>query len=296
MGIFSDLLDATKKRLNDPPSYKSEEYTCDNCHGSCKCSSCNGSGKCKVCNGSTTGFSAFLCIMSIGATITLPIILGMIMHSFLLFFILIIVLGIISLKIYNNYYCYGCQYNALDTDYAGKCRYCSGSTVCYSCKGTGKLTRQVQVGGVTFSQSYSKTREATHITNEVIADFKNINSNSIHSLSTKITKALNLNPNNFAANAIKGILLYQEGKMKDALIFLHNAEGIKNKNIEVLSMLCCIYEEIGDYRKSEIYYNKIVEIKQVKQNRIIFAKNVAAGFVGGISAGLISYFINDLDA
>ena len=139
-------------------------------------------------------------------------------------------------------------------------------------------------------EAVGQTTKATRLTKE----FEN-GSGSSAKMEKKIDEALELNPKNFAANAIKGVLHFDRGEHELALERLEKAEERKPNNAEVKEALCVLYEKMGDDEASEQKYREAVALGVKAQNRKKMIKNVAAGAVGGIVGGLLGGVVPFLD-
>lgn len=290
MGFFKDIADGYKQYKNDPAKYKTINH---------KCTACNETGICQICKGKANKLSNTVYQLFKYLTIILSIytsyygLYSLILIAFyeeknyktklLIGLILFIIFSIITICISIFFRCHGCQDNAADILYIGKCR---------TCKGKGFTTENIQVAGKTIIQGVSNAFNASKKTKEVIKDLELGNASN---LKGKLSQALLLNDNNFEANALSGILAYQTDNSREALKFLLKAEKIKPKNIHILKMLCCVYEEIGNTNSSEHYFNKLLSVEMKNLNRLNLVKEISAGFIGGVASVLVGIFINDLE-
>ena len=175
-----------------------------------------------------------------------------------------------------------CQNTAFDTTGSGKC---------VGCQGRGYNTVRDRVGGTDIFQAVGQTHEASQLTKQ----FGSGNGSSLTEMEAKIDRALELNPNHFGANAIKGVLHFDRGSHHLALRHLEKAESRKPNNIEIKEALCVVHDQMGHQEMAEQKYMETVALGVKSQNRKQMVKSVTAGAVGGVVGGLVGLFIPFMD-
>jgi tetratricopeptide (TPR) repeat protein len=86
-------------------------------------------------------------------------------------------------------------------------------------------------------------------------------------------KALEIEPNDYMTNFYIGILYYKAksqdgGNILKALDFLLKAEQA-DANTAVLFNIAVVYDELGNFKDSEKYYLKIIDVNKANNNEII---------------------------
>ena len=263
MGLFSDLKDGIKTRLNDPPKYKSIHHPCHDC---------SRTGDCSKCHGDPPYWGQIIGGLLIfgGIALFLTIDIWFMWPS------LMIVLGI---TLYFSWERCDCLPSS-DTNEWGACR---------TCEGRGYTIEKVRDGGTGIIEAIDRARKSSLLVKNA---FENGNMRSVEN---EIQKALAYNSGNFAANAIMGALQYDKKKYERALKYLLIAENIKPKNLDVKQFIFIIYDELGNSILAE---QKKIELMGIGINNLQnkqMAKNIAAAAVGGIVGVFIGSFIPFLD-
>lgn len=268
MSLLNDLTDAIKKRLTDPPTYEETRKRCNDCYGSGVCNSCNGVP-------SHHGKYAAISVGAIGLCLSLSSCgvqgwnVGFLWLSG----------GIALMGFINLFWHCPCQASAFND---------SGIGQCVGCNGMGFQLIRRQTGGTRLVQALHHTIKASRLAREA----RTHTGISFEEIEQKIDQALDLNPDHFAANAIKGVLYYDRGDYLSALQHLGKAESRMPNSAEIKQALCAIHEEMGHSKVAELKYVEAVALGTKAIHRKQVLRNVA---VGGMAVGLVGLFVPFLD-